>query len=68
MTASSYVELDLEVIHMTADAIYLSDGDGAEDWVPNSLIRDGRELNWDDVGKTLTLELEEWIAIKKGFV
>lgn len=63
-----YIELDLEIIHMTSDAVYLSDGDGAEDWVPNSLIKDGRELTFEDIGKTMTLEIEEWKAVDAGFV
>lgn len=68
MGGREYVELDLEVIHMTADAVYLSDGD-VEDWVPNSLIKDCRDIiGWDDVGKTLTLEVEQWKAEEVGFV
>ena len=64
---NKYIELDLEVVHMTAEAVFLSDGID-EDWVPKSLINDNWDLGWDDVGKTKTLELEEWIAIEKGFV
>ena len=62
-----YIELDLEVLHMTADAVYLSDGVN-EDWVPKSLIKDGDELQYEDVGKTMTLEVIEWKAMDLEFI
>ena len=63
----NYIELDLTILHMTAEAVYVTDGDIAE-WVPKSLIEDNWDLGWDDIDKTKTLALEEWIAIEKGFV
>ena len=62
MLESNYVELDLELIHMTADAIYVSDGT-TQDWIPRSQVKDGNWLlGFDDVGKTLSLEVTEWAA------
>jgi hypothetical protein len=39
-----------------------------EEWVPRSLVNEGSELGADDIDKTMTIEIEEWMAIKKGFV
>ena len=64
---ANYIELDLEVLHMTGDALFLSDG-VVEEWVPRTLVNEGSELGADDIDKTMTIELEEWMAIKKGFV
>ena len=62
-----YIELDLEVLHMTSDAICLTDGDST-DWVPFSLIKDSWDISFDDIGRTKTFEIEEWRAISGGFV
>ena len=45
--ADELIDLDLEVVHSTQDAILLSDGD-TEDWVPWSLIAADDLLRWFD--------------------
>ena len=67
MSNNEYVELDLEVLHMTREALYLTDGDMA-DWIPISNIKDGVELGFDIIGITQTFEIKEWAAQQAGFI
>lgn len=64
---SKYIAVDCEILHMTGDALFLSDGD-VEQWVSRSLVKDGQLFGYDDINKSMTLEIEEWIAIEKEFV
>lgn len=62
-----YVEIDLEIVTITDDAILTDDGDD-EYWIPRSQIEDGEEIDWGDIGKTLTLNIAEWFAEKEGLI
>ncbi len=59
---SMTVELELEVVHETADAILVFDGDD-QIWIPKSLLDE-----WPEVGETKTIEIPEWFAEEKGLV
>jgi hypothetical protein len=65
--SDEYIELDLEVLHMTADAMYVSDGD-MQDWIPRSQVKDGADLGFDIIGETQTFEIAEWVAKQAGFI
>lgn len=67
--ADELIDLDLEVVHSTQDAILLSDGD-TEDWVPWSLIAADDLLRWFDYekGDTYTFSIFQWKAKDIGFI
>ena len=65
--SDEYIELDLEIIAMTRDAVLFSDST-QEQWVPRSTILDGNDLEYDQIGETLTVEIQEWMAVDRGLV
>jgi hypothetical protein len=62
--SKQYIELDLQIVTMTPDAILLSDG-GEERWVPRSVIEDGNDYWEEDIGLMKTFEIQEWFAEKE---
>ena len=62
-----YVEIDLDIVAMTDGAVLCDDGDD-EYWIPRSCIEDGEDIDYDDIEKTLTLNVAEWFAEKEGLI
>jgi hypothetical protein len=64
-----YVELDLQIIKITREAVLFSDGT-QEVWIPLSTINedDVTEIFDSEEGETITIRIIEWTAIKKGLV
>jgi len=60
-----YIDVEVEVRHMTAKAALVHDG-SREAWLPYSQIEDGLETL--EVGKHVTLLVPEWLATEKGLV
>ena len=59
---NKYVEIDVETIHETDEAVLFNDGD-KEFWIPQSVMED-----WPDKGETGTALIIEWFAIKEGII
>jgi hypothetical protein len=66
MAKQYHVELDLEILNETEDALRITDGD-LYCWVPKGLIQ-----NYDEedflVGKTPVFLLPIWFAEKEGLI
>jgi len=56
------VELSVEVVHITDKAILIDEGD-EQIWLPKSQIR----LEHSS-GNTYSVEIPEWLAMKKGLL
>lgn len=63
--SDSTVELDLEVIAETDEAIMVRDGDGTQAWLPKSQIQ--QPEGYENC-QCQTIEVPEWLAIKEGLV
>ena len=60
-----YTEVDVEILSETELAFLVSDGD-ITTWVPKSqVVNSKHNLR---VGGLVTVEIPEWLAIKKGLV
>lgn len=61
-----YVELTLEICAVSPDAVLVSDGQ--VHWVPRSVIKNGQHFTVENIGETLEIEIETWIAEIKGLI
>ena len=62
------IELDLEIIHFTDDAILVSDG-YVEKWLPLSQCRDEDGARIEPVkGQSGTFQVEDFIAKREGLI
>ena len=63
-----YEEIDLQVIHITDDAVLLTDTE-IEGWIPKSCIQNIDELpKWMNKGDTHTFENATYQLKDKGFI
>jgi hypothetical protein len=65
--SKQYIELDLEIVAMTPDAILFTDGD-YEVWVPRSQVADGVDYWEEDIGLSKEFEITEWFAEKEMLI
>lgn len=65
MAKQEYIELDLEILNETDEAIRVTDGDNYC-WIAKSKIQNYDE-DWED-GQTETMLIPIWIAEKEGLI
>lgn len=58
------IELSLDLVKKSDGALLVSDGDN-EAWLPKSLIEYDEE---PERGRSIDIELPEWLAIEKGLI
>ena len=61
------VEIDVEEVRRTADAILVKDADDIEHWIPLSQCCILSESIFDP-GGPVVISMPEWLAIKEGLV
>lgn len=59
---NGFVEVDVDVVHETDEAVLFSDGE-EKFWVPKSVMEE-----WPDVGESGTALIAEWFALKEGLI
>ena len=62
-----YVEVEVEIVKVTPNAILISDG-FIEIWTPKKLIENGNEITVNIEGETITLNVFEWFAYQEGLI
>jgi hypothetical protein len=67
MANNDYIEIDLEFVYGTEDALLLSDGD-AEVWIPMTQIKDAEMWHRYTIGDNYTWEIKQWILEEKGLL
>ena len=65
--SDSFYEIELEILQMTDDAVFLTDGD-IEEWIPWSQIKQPNMYERGMIGFTEFFEIREWILGEKGFI
>ena len=71
MPDKSYIEIAMEIIFLSDNAMLVTDGD-SEDWLPYSLCldEDGDDITRETYSKnsTVTLQIKEWKAKQMGLI
>lgn len=62
--SDEFVEVDIEVKRKSSDAIYVTDG-YINVWLPLSQLKIVRNFK---LGSAYTIEIPEWLAIKKELI
>ena len=62
MEEVEYIEIDVEVITETDQAVLVDDGDN-QIWVPKSVMQE-----WPEVGETGTAAIAEWFCLEEGLI
>jgi len=63
------VEITVEILIQTPDAVFVSDGN-REEWIPKSLITNPEWNDWEEIeaGNTIAIQIPEWVAVEKELV
>ena len=66
---SETVEVDVELVYRTDDAVLLSEGQ-VEGWIPKSLVvePDREEMDDMELGTWFKVKIPEWKAVEVEFV
>lgn len=66
----SPVELELEYIYQTTQAVLVKDLDDEEVWLPKSLIEERLEIDWESLekGNILEVTIPMWLANSAGLI
>ena len=57
-----YAEISYEYIHQTDEAVLIFNGD-RNCWIPKSCVEDNDLMDYEN---DITINVEEWFAIKEG--